>query len=127
MWTFYDYVDGRGNNPFHEWLSELSKKARAKVHVRLRDLETLPREQWADWVGPLVGSEWDGIYEIRFFVDKKRIRPLFCVGPGKAEATLLMGAVEIDREIEPKSAARTCQVRRAQLKGGGHAVRHRFD
>ena len=127
MWTFYDYVDETGTNLIFEWLSGLSVKARAKVQTRIRNLERLPREQWGDWTGSLVGSGWEGILEMRFFVDRVRLRPLFCYGPGQRSATILMGAVEVGGEIEPRSASATCRARASEVRRGNHAVRHPFD
>ncbi len=127
MWTFYDYVDGDGANVFHDWLWSLSKKARAKINTRISDLERLPRADWGDYTGPLVGPGWEGIFEMRFFVDRVRLRPLFCYGPTPESATILLGAVEVGGEIEPRNAARTCQARKVEIGSKAHVTRHDFN
>lgn len=126
MFQFFDYVDATGRNPFADWLRGLSVKARAKVNTRIRALETLPRSQWGDYTGAMVGPGWEGIYEIRIRYDRVQLRPLFFYGPGREQATLLMGAQEVGDEIEPRSARTTCQVRRREAEGGNHGVRHSF-
>lgn len=127
MWTFYDYVDADRANVVHEWMGSLSKKARAKINTRISALESLPRPRWGDYTASLVGPGWEGIFEMRFFVDKVRLRPLFCYGPEPESATILMGAVEVGGEIEPRSAARTCQTRKAEIGTKAHVSRHDFN
>ena len=127
MFIFNDYVDDHGINVIRDWLKSLSPKARAKVNTRISALEALPRNQWADFTGALVGSGWDGIYEIRIRYDNIQLRPLFAYGPGREEATLLMGAEERGGEIEPRSAASTCQTRAARVRQGTNTVKHDYN
>ena len=110
----------------HDWLRTLSAKAKAKINMRIRNLEVLPREQWGDWTGAMTGPAWNGIFEIRIRYDNVQYRPLFCYGPGANASTILMGSEERGGDIEPRFAPKTCQLRKAEINGGNHAIRHDF-
>ena len=127
VWEFYDYVGADGTNEVHAWVWGLSAKARAKINTRVSTLEQLPRAQWINYVGPLTGDHWNGIFEIRARLGDVQYRPLFCFGPANEAATILMGAREVGNRIEPRSAPGTCQTRKTEVMGGGHAERHRYD
>ncbi len=129
IWTFLDYVNDSGVNVIADWAKGLSsKRARAKFHSRITYLQALKKEQWGHKSGAMTGTEWNDIYEIRFEAENIQYRPFFCFGPERQEVTILMGAEERGGAIEPRSAAATCQLRRAEIKEGGrnHVTPHDF-
>lgn len=62
MWTFYDFLDGRGNNLIRLWLNTLPDKARAKINTRLLFMRALLI--WPEqYVSSLKG--WPELVELR--------------------------------------------------------------
>ncbi len=113
--TIYDFVDGNGSNPVHNWLNGLSARAKARFSTVLYELQAKAPADWKrPWVGTL-GGECRGLWEIRRFVDKVQYRLLGFYGPGAGEFTLVFGAIEKDSKFEPRSACRQALGRKAAV------------
>ncbi len=99
-WTFKTFRKESGKNAIEEWLRGLSSSARAAIKTRIRYLEAIPPE---DWVRPSFGKLSGHIHEIRVkdTIEKVQYRLLSCFGPGNRTFTLLIGAKEKDRKLEP--------------------------
>ena len=112
-WRLYDYVDNRGISDFESWSRTLEKRDRARLSAKLRMLETagpeLPPQLLA---GPIKGH----IYKLRIN-GQVALRPLLCKGPinNDEEFTLLMGAIERDRKLEPRNAPDIAERRRQEI------------
>lgn len=95
LWTFYDFVDGRGNNLIRQWLTSIPSKAAAKIDTRIlfmRDIPIWPEQ----YVSALVG--WPELIELRVVCDGNQYRVLAFYGPGgQREVTLVLGAIEKGR------------------------------
>jgi hypothetical protein len=91
MWTFYDFLDGRGVNLIRQWLDSLPPKARAKIDVRLLFMQA--KTVWPEpWVSALKG--WPHLIELRIGAVGNAYRPLGFYGPERREFTIVLGAME---------------------------------
>lgn len=122
--TFNDYVDERGANVVKEWLWGLPEAARSKINVRIGYLERTEQAAWGHYTGKLAGGQWDDVYEIRVKTTIQ-YRPLFCYGPNKSEATILLGAVEKGSQLPP-NAPQITRERKSRLfaSRSNHATPH---
>src|SRR5712692_6876151 len=94
MWTFYDFLDGRGTNPIRLWLDSLPDKARAKINTRILFMKAIPI--WPEqYISALKG--WPDLVELRVGSAGSEYRPLGFYGPGKRQFTLVLGAIEKGR------------------------------
>jgi hypothetical protein len=91
MWTFYDFLDGRGVNLIRQWLDGLPAKARAKIDIRL--LHMRAKTVWPEpWVSAL--TDWPKLIELRIGASGDAYRPLGFYGPERREFTIVLGAME---------------------------------
>jgi hypothetical protein len=109
MWTFLDFVSGRGVNEIHEWLNSknVPKLAKAKINARLvalRGFPIFPEQYFSAYTG------WDDLYELRIVYSGVQYRPFGFYGPRRREFSLLVGGIEKD-EI-PKSILEVANERR---------------
>jgi hypothetical protein len=94
QWTFYDFLDTRGNNLVRAWLDSLPPKAAAKIDVRILFMRTV--RMWPEaYVSSLTG--WPKLVELRIGSAGTQCRPIGCYGPAQGEFTILLGAVEKGR------------------------------
>jgi hypothetical protein len=100
-WIIRDYVNGNVNE-IRQWIDSLEvKRARIKIDVRLKDLQSVAQLRYPyveKWVGE------SGLYEVRVVFGGVQYRLLGCYGPNKQEFTLLVGATMRDDKLEPKNA-----------------------
>ena len=90
-WSFYDFLDGRGNNLTRAWLDSLPEKASAKIDARLLYMQLVM--PWPpQYVSSLTG--WPDIFEIRVVSAGSQYRPLACHGVNRGEVILVHGAIE---------------------------------
>jgi hypothetical protein len=101
-WTIKTYRKESGKNAIEEWLQDLSGSARAAIRNRIIYLEAKPPE---DWVRPFFDKLGGHIHEIRVkdTVEKVQYRLLGYFGPGRRVFTLLIGAKEKDKKLEPET------------------------
>jgi len=109
VWTFFDYLEERGQCAIREWLDSLPVKARVKIEERIRYLKNLQVFE-PKFVTPL--QEDTDILEIRAESGNVQYRPLGCYGPERKEFTLLVGAIEKGGKLEPRSVVKTAASRR---------------
>ena len=73
MWTFYDFLDGRGVNLIRHWLDGLPDKARAKINTRILFMRAM--SVWPEqYVSALKG--WPDLVELRVVSAGNQYRPL---------------------------------------------------
>jgi hypothetical protein len=109
-WKFRDYLDRDGDNPIRKWIDRLPKKASSKVDAWILILEGIA--VWPpQYISALKGCK--GIYELRIVQNGVQYRPLGCLGPGKREFTILLGAVE--KGHLPPSFCEVAQSRRQTI------------
>lgn len=101
-YTLYDHVDEAGTNTFKEWTEGLQRKERAKLNAKLDMLVTAGADLPT---GLLSGTSHGHIRKLRINGDVAP-RPMLCAGPVKdgEEFTLLVGATEKDRKLDPADA-----------------------
>ena len=111
--NLYDYVDGRGVNEFKEWTKTLQKNDLARLNQKLDMLKREPDLPPQLLAGPLDGRP---IYKLRIN-GRVALRPMLCRGPinNESEFTLLLGAVEQDRELVPLDAVDRAASRRREV------------
>jgi hypothetical protein len=111
--ALYDYVDGTGRNSFKEWTKTLQKDELAKLNQKLDMLRREPELPPQLLAGPLEGKP---IYKLRIN-GRVALRPMLCKGPinNDSEFTLLMGATEKDRVLNPVDAVDQAANRRAEV------------
>ncbi len=98
--TFYDYVDGEGNNAIRAFLGGLDPKPRAKFNRILLALSGFPIAMW-NW--PRVGILTDhcaGLFEIRVSLQKVHHRILGSHLGEQGKATLLYCFTKRTRRVE---------------------------
>ena len=91
VWTFYDFLDGRGVNLIRQWLDALPDKARAKINTRILFMRAIPA--WPEqYVSAIKG--WPELVELRVVSAGSQYRPLGFYGPQRHQFTLVLGAIE---------------------------------
>jgi len=112
-WQIYDYVNSRGNNEIKDWMLRLQKPARARLNVKLDMLEKNGSNLST---GLLSDTKEPHIKKIRL---NGRVAPrlMLCKGPieNNKEFTLLFGAIEKDRKLEPRDAENRAEARRQEI------------
>ena len=94
-WTFYDYVESSGANPFVDWHSGLQPDAQAFIDARILQMSGLLK--WSEkWISKYRGTE--KIFELRITYMKVQYRPLGCYAPARS-FVLLAGAIEKDSRL----------------------------
>ena len=118
-WTFFDFVNVRGENEIHKWLnsSEVTKQAKAKINARiatLRGFPVFPEQYFSAYKG------WDDIYELRIVYGNVQYLPLGCYGPGPRQFCLLVGGIEKGKI--PKSLLSIAKQRRSIVISNPNSV-----
>ena len=119
LWSFFDFVDDRGENVIQRWLERdiapsLTKRVRVKMTAYIQHLEVTARFG-RPYTADLHG-ECEGLLEIILNLGKVQYRPLACYGPDIAkEITLLMGARERGGRFDPPGACPTALGRRSLI------------
>ena len=123
MWTFYDFLDGRGVNLIREWLDTLPQKARAKINARILFMRALLL--WPEqYVSAITG--WPGLVELRIVSGGNQYRPLGFYGPALRQFTLVHGTIEKGKV--PNSVFEVADERRKVVIADPSRIReHQFD
>ena len=105
-WRFWDYVSPAGNNLIKEWVQGLSGEAQLFFNSILKNIRNTDRPQeWISFKGFLSGKyRKEKIWELEFISDKRQYRVLGVFGPGRKEATLLVGCYHKQRVYQPPNA-----------------------
>jgi len=111
VWTFYDFLDGRGHNSIREWMDSVPAKIAAKIDTRIIFMQAM--EIWPEqFVSSLVG--YPDIFELRIVSFGAQHRPLCCYGPMRREVTIVLGATEkgkLSRRVLDNATRNTAIVR----------------
>ncbi len=129
IWTFKDFIDGRGENPIRAWLEGLPEKVRVKFTLRLQYLsaEVVHPRPYVAALHDKKGEPCAGLSEIRLDCDGNAYRPLGYYGPGPGEFTLLVGAREKGGRLEPRGACTQATNRKALIEAEeGHIRDHEY-
>ena len=101
-WLLFDHLDVHGRNIFKLWTQGLEKRDRAKLNSKLDLLE-----QYGPDLPPGLLSDTNLPHIKKLRINGPvALRPLLCRGPidVHGEFTLILGATERDRQIEPLDA-----------------------
>ena len=121
-WTFFDFLDSRGNNLIRSWLDSLSEKPSAKIDVRILFMES--SKVWPEaYISALVG--WPNLIELRIVFGGIQYRPICFYGPEQSEVTLLLGAIEKGR-LPSRILRRANENRKIVLADRKRITRHVF-
>ena len=119
-WIFKNFVSERGENVIREWIATLPKKVRFKIDGRIRYLQTVDELQY-----PYV-EKWTGVrdlFEVRVGFSGVQYRMLGCYGKERT-FILLVGAVEKDWKLEPRSAEDTAIGRMSLIAEEKYVIDH---
>lgn len=118
IWTFYDFIESSGANPFREWADGLPMDAQASIDARILQMTAMLK--WPEkWISKYKGTE--KIFELRITVKKVQYRPLGCYAPNRS-FVLLGGAVEKDWKL-PRGTIDAVVRRQQTLDSEGNHVR----
>jgi Gp49-like protein DUF891 len=116
VWTFYDFLDGRGCNSIREWMDSLPAKIAAKIDTRIIYMQAI--EVWPEqFVSSLVG--YPDIFELRIASFGAQYRSLCCYGPTQREVTIVLGATEkgkLSRRVLDNATRNTAIVRADRMR-----------
>ena len=124
VWTFYDFLDGRGVNLIRRWLDGLPAPARAKINTRILFMRANPA--WPEqYISALKG--WPELVELRVVSAGNQYRPLGFYGPERREFTLVLGTIE--KEKLPKRVLEAADENRKTVlaTARGRIRAHQFD
>src|SRR3990172_12222155 len=117
LWQFRDFKSDRGENAIHSWLHDEADAARADINDLIAVLEVLNKDAFSreDNTGQLhdrMGQNCVGLIELRVKVKGVQYRPIGFYGPGRKVVTLLAGATERDRKLNPTNICDTAKQRK---------------
>lgn len=114
--TIYDYLDHAGANLFSQWMDGIGKRPKAKINSMLYILAAVPLEHWHEYKYTENLRGENDLWTIKAFVEDVQWRPIGIMGPGEKTFTLLVGANERQRRLEPASAIATAHARKANVR-----------
>jgi hypothetical protein len=123
-WTFFDFLNARGENEILTWLnsSEVPKEAKAKINARIITLQgfpIFPEQYFSAYTG------WDDIYELRVVYGNVQYRPFGFYGPSRKQFCLVVGGLEKGKV--PKSLLKIAEARRKiVIANPSQTCRHDF-
>src|SRR5436190_1864870 len=123
-WTFFDYVNARGDNEIHLWLNSdaVPIGAKAKINARLITLQgfpIFPEQYFSAYKG------WNDLYELRIVFGNVQYRPFGFYGPVRRQFCLL--ACGVEKGSVPKSLLSIAEERRKLvITDTSRAVPHNF-
>jgi len=121
-WTFYDFLDRRGNNLIRAWIDSLPEKAAAKIDVRIIYMQAT--KTWPEvYVSSLKG--WPDLRELRIVCAGEQFRPIFFYGPAQGEVTIVLGAKE-KGHLPPGALERADENRKIVLADRKRIRKHVF-
>jgi phage-related protein len=92
VWSFMDFIDSKGGNPFYEWLSALPLEAQAAIDQRILTMAAM--EFWPEGYVSAYKSA-PGILELRISSNRVKYRPLGVYSSTtRRRFVLLHGAIE---------------------------------
>jgi len=122
MWTFYDFLDGRGVNLIRQWLDVLPRKACAKINTRILFMRAIP--VWPEqYVSSIKG--WPDLVELRVVSAGTQYRPLGFYSPNR-QFTLVLGAIEKGK-LPSRILENADENRKIVLADPSRTCEHQFD
>lgn len=127
--TCLEFVKEDGERVMQAWLEEMKldtrERVRAAIDNRLIYLQAT-KDPGRPLVAPLTGGDCQGLFEMRFRIQRVQYRPIFFYGPGPGELTLLAGAIEKGGDLRPRSVCLIAQRRKALAMEDRRCVREYF-
>jgi hypothetical protein len=125
-WRFWDFTQN-DNDPIEEWYQDLSEDAQGVFRGLLKNNRKVKDPtQWIGFKGHLKGAlKGSGIWELEFLSCNVQYRLLGVFGPGRREATLLIGCYHKQRVYTPANALETARRRKKLLEQGVATHRER--
>ena len=109
----FDYVDPAGRDGFRQWSERQEKRQLGQLNLKLDMLQ-----QYGDDVGSNVLMRMSAtIFKLKAKTKQVQLRPMICKGPinDDAEFTLLIGAVEVQWQLQPADAVERAEERRLEV------------
>lgn len=123
VWTFYDFHEPSGRNPFRSWMEDLPFEAQAFIDLRILTMRGLRR--WSEkWISKYRGT--DKIFELRITHNKVQYRPLGAYGQSFS-FILLGGGIEKGDKIPAATIDSVVRRQRDLELGNGYVREHQFD
>ena len=124
IWTFVDYVEASGRNPFADWMDEIPWDAKVRINGRFTQM--IPKEWWPEkWVSTYKG--YTGILEARITFKKVQYRPLFMRSiKAEGQLVLLSGAIEKGGKIPKSTMDAAADRREVIIRESNRVIRHKF-
>lgn len=125
LWTYWDFVYENGTNPIADWHKDLSDDAKNLLQEILKtNKKTDNPINWRNFKRFLKGeADKEKIWEIEFKADDIQHRLFGVFGPGRKEATFLIGCYHKQRVYEPHDCIKTA-IERNKLSKEGRAGRY---
>jgi len=123
VWTFYDFLDGRGVNLIGQWLDVLPDKARAKIDTRILFMRAIP--VWPEQYVSAIKS-WPELVELRVVSAGSQYRPVGFYGPQRREFTIVLGAIERGK-LPSRVLEAANENRKIVLSDASRICEHQFD
>lgn len=132
-YTFYDYINGNGENEILQWLNSIGgqgkdrHKAKAAFTERLLGLEGTPTGEWRRPPVDMLHGDCAGLYEIRKEIKNVQFRLIGFHGPNQGTGTLIFGAKEVNGRFDPRDTCRRAQEIKALVESNPSAYRRVHD
>ena len=94
-WKFKVFCPKDNKDEIREWINSHGPKPKAKIDYKIRRLGVTPMGTWSRPDFDIMHGH-DKIHEIRAEFSGTQYRLFGCFGPGRAEFTILIGAIEKD-------------------------------
>jgi hypothetical protein len=123
MWKLYDYHSDREVNEIARWTRGLAKRQRIGLKSKLDSLAQFGMDLLPQM---LTGTGVPHIYKLRVRGNVE-LRPMLCRGPfnNDEEFTILLGAIEVNWELEPRNAAElAARIREEIIRDPRRRVKH---
>ena len=116
-WQVLSYPASTDRSVIDDWCDRVSRQERSKFEQRIRFLRDRAPHEWIyDYAHALKDAR--DIFEVKFEAKRIAHRPLCCFGPTKVQFTILMFAVEHNKNLRPPDAIQTAENLRASVMSG---------
>ena len=115
QWRFREYIAPSGMRVIENWYAEQADDVQAAFDAVLEYLAQRSRNEWRRPEFDKLSGKYAKLGELRFEVRNVQYRPFGFFGPGRAEFTLLIGAIKKGKKYDPLSACETALKRMRQV------------
>ena len=127
-WTFYDYVDEKGQNLINLWLNNEGKRAKATLNSRIMILESIPPGKWTRPRVDTLSDECAGLFEIRAEKSRVQYRLLGFHGPEERCPTLAIGIIKPGKKVRIEDCKAALDIKKiVEAQPSKRRVVHDFD